>query len=54
VLEAFRAVPHAPVELIGIEDCFGMSAVCYDETLVRFGLTASAIAGAALDLLLKN
>lgn len=54
VLEALRAVPHAPVELIGIEDCFGMSAVCYDEILVRFGLTASAIAGAAMELLRKN
>lgn len=54
VLEALRAVPHAPVELVGIKDCFGMSAACYDEILVRFGLTASAIAGAALDLLRKN
>jgi transketolase len=54
VLEALRAVPHAPVELVGIEDRFGMSATCYDEILVRFGLTASAIAGAAMDLLHKN
>ena len=54
VLEALRAVPHAPVEFVGIEDCFGMSASCYDEILVRFGLTASAIAGAAMDLLRKN
>jgi len=54
VLEALRTVPHAPVELIGIKDCFGMSAACYDEILARFGLTASAIARAALDLLHKN
>lgn len=53
VLEGLRAVPHAPVELIGIEDCFGMSATCYDEILARFGLTASAIAEAAGNLLRK-
>ncbi len=54
VLEALRSVPHAPVELIGIEDCFGMSATSYDEILVRFGLTAPAIAGAAMELLRKS
>ena len=51
VLEALRAVPRPPVELVGIADCFGMSASCYDELLARFGLTASAISGAAMDLL---
>jgi transketolase len=54
VLEALRAVPHAPVELIGIKDSFGMSAANYDEILARFGLTAPAIAGAAMDLLKKS
>lgn len=54
VLEALRAVRHAPVELVGIEDCFGLSAACYDEILAHFGLTAPAIAGAATDLLRKN
>jgi transketolase len=51
VLEALRAVPHAPVELVGIKDCFGTSATNYDEILARFGLTGPAIAGAAMDLL---
>lgn len=51
VLEALRAVPHAPVELVGIKDCFGMSAANYDEILCRFGLTGPAIAEAAMDLL---
>jgi transketolase len=54
VLEALRAVPHAPVELIGIKDSFGMSAANYDEILARFGLTAPAITGAAMDLLRKS
>ncbi len=51
VLEALRAVPHAPVEIVGIRDCFGQSAACYDEILVRYGLTAEAVADAALGLL---
>jgi transketolase len=51
VLEALRAVPHAPVEMVGIADCFGLSAACYDDILSHFGLTAEAVAGAALGLL---
>jgi len=51
VLEALRAVPHAPVELVGIKDCFGLSAINYNELLARFELTGPAIAGAAMDLL---
>ncbi len=51
VLEALRAVPHAPVELVGIKDCFGTSAANYNEILARFGLTGPTIAGAAMDLL---
>ena len=51
VLEALRATPHPPVELVGIEDCFGLSAACYDEILNHFGLTAQAVADAALRLL---
>ncbi len=39
VLEALRPAPHAPVEFVGIEDCFGQSAACYDEILSHFGLT---------------
>jgi transketolase len=51
VLEALRAVPHAPVEIVGIADCFGLSAACYDDILSHFGLTAEAVAGSALGLL---
>jgi transketolase len=51
VLEALRSVPHAPVELVGIADCFGLSAACYDEILDHFGLTALAVAEAALRML---
>ncbi len=51
VLEALRAVPHAPVELVGIKDCFGLSATNYNELLACFELTGPAIAGAAVDLL---
>jgi transketolase len=51
VLEALRSVPHAPVELVGIADCFGRSAACYDEILSHFGLTAEAVADAALRML---
>ena len=51
VLEALRSAPHAPVELVGIADCFGLSAACYDEILNHFGLTAPAVADAALRML---
>jgi transketolase len=51
VLEALRAIAHPPVELVGIEDCFGLSAACYDEILTHFGLTANAIADAATRIL---
>jgi transketolase len=51
VLEALRSAPHAPVELVGIADCFGQSAACYDEILNHFGLTALAVADAALRML---
>jgi len=51
VLEALRAIPHPPVELVAIEDCFGLSAACYDEILTHFGLTAQAVADAAMRIL---
>jgi transketolase len=51
VLEALRATPHPPVELVGIEDCFGLSAACYDEILNHFGLTTQAVAAAAMRIL---
>jgi transketolase len=51
VLEALRGIPHPPVEVVGIADCFGLSAACYDEILTCFGLTAQAVADAALHIL---
>jgi transketolase C-terminal domain/subunit len=36
---------------VGIADCFGQSAACYDEILNHFGLTALAVADAALRML---
>jgi transketolase len=51
VLEALRRVPHAPVELVGIRDRFGLSAESYDALLEHFGLTAEAIASAVLGIL---
>jgi transketolase len=51
VLEALRGVRHAPVELIGIHDSFGLSAENYDALLEHFGLTGEAIASAVRKLL---
>jgi len=51
VLEALRAIPHAPVEFVGIPDSFGISAEGYDGLLARYGLTAAAIAAAVKSLL---
>jgi transketolase len=44
IVEALRSEPHAPVEFIGIQDRFGISASSYDEILAEYGLTADAIA----------
>jgi len=43
VLEALRGVKHGPVEFVGVNDVFGISAKNYDEILERYGLTAAAI-----------
>jgi transketolase len=51
VVEALRAVSHAPVEFVGIPDSFGISAEGYDGLLARYGLTAAAIAAAVKTLL---
>jgi transketolase len=51
VLESLRAIPHPPVELVAIEDCFGLSAACYDKILTHFGLTDQVIADAAMRIL---
>jgi transketolase len=44
-------VRHAPVEFIGVEDSFGLSAENYEVLLQRFGLTADAVAEAVTRLL---
>lgn len=46
VLEALRREKHGPVEFVGIQDTYGISAKNYDELLERYGLTAAAIADA--------
>jgi transketolase len=51
VVEALRGVSHAPVEFIGVNDSFGMSAENYDELLTRFALTSDAVANAVSTLL---
>ncbi len=51
VVEALRAVPHAPVEFVGIHDSFGLSAESYNGLLAHFALTADAVANAVRTLL---
>ena len=51
VVEALRGVSHAPVEFVGVNDTFGISAEGYDELLTRFGLTSDAVANAVSTLL---
>jgi transketolase len=43
ILEALRRENHGPVEFVGIQDSFGVSAKNYDELLERYGLTSGAI-----------
>jgi transketolase len=40
-----------PIDFVGIQDSFGISAMSHRELLVHYGLTAQAIANAAKDLL---
>jgi transketolase len=54
VVEALRGVRHAPVEFIGVEDSFGLSAENYEILLRRFGLTAAAVTDAVKGLLKKE
>jgi transketolase len=53
VVEALRGVRHAPVEFIGVQDSFGLSAENYEILLRHFGLTAAAMADAIKRLLGK-
>ncbi|MGA2977750.1 MAG: transketolase C-terminal domain-containing protein [Spirochaetia bacterium] len=51
VLEALRLERHAPLDFVGVQDCFGLSAADYEGLLAYFGLTASAIERAVRTLL---
>jgi transketolase len=51
VLEALRRERHVPVEMVGIQDRFGISSADYEGLLSLYGLTAVAIEGAVRDLL---
>ena len=51
VVEALRGVQHAPVEFVGVNDTFGISAEGYDELLTRFALTSDTVANAVSTLL---
>ncbi len=53
VVEALRGVRHAPLEFIGVQDSFGLSAENYEILLRHFGLTAAAVAEAVKRLLGK-
>ena len=54
IAEALRSEAHAPIEFVGVQDRFGISALAYDEILEHFGLTAQAIAQAALGILARG
>jgi transketolase len=51
IVEALRSVSHPPVEFVGVNDSFGMSAENYDELLTRFALTSDAVANAVTTIL---
>ncbi len=53
VLEALRSEPHAAVEMVGVQDSFGISARGYDEILEKYGLTSAAIVSAVKKSLAK-
>jgi transketolase len=50
IAEALRSEERAPIEFIGVQDRFGISARDYDEILEHFGLTSAAIARAVQGL----
>lgn len=53
IVEALRGVSHAPVEFIGIQDKFGVSAENYTVIMEKYGLTAAAIDATVRNLLGK-
>ncbi len=54
VVEALRSVRHAPVEFVGVQDTFGISAEGYDGLMARYGLTSAAVAETAKALLKRK
>ena len=52
VLEALRRERHAPVEFVGINDSFGLSAADYPSLLEHYGLTSGAIESAIKDIII--
>ena len=46
-----RRERHAPLEFVGVQDRFGLSAADYDGLLEHFGLTAAAIEGTVRSML---
>jgi transketolase len=54
VAEALRAESHAPIEFVGVQDRFGISARDYEEILAHFGLTAERIVAAVEGLLARR
>ena len=51
VLEVLRKDRHAPVDMVAIQDRFGLSAADYEGLLDHFGLNAAAIEAAVKSLL---
>ena len=51
IAEALRLERGVPLDIVGIEDVFGTSALNYDELLVHYGLTAQAITAKVKGLL---
>jgi len=51
VLEALRRERHAPLDFVGIEDSFGLSAADYPSLLEHFGLTSAAMEKKVLELI---
>lgn len=51
VLEALRRERQAPLEMVGIQDSFGLSSADYEGLLRHFGLTASAVEATVKELL---
>jgi Transketolase, C-terminal subunit len=54
VAEALRSEVRAPIEFVGVQDRFGISARDYGEILEHYGLTAQAIASAVEGLVAKR